>query len=48
MSRQERKNMVEFIFSVKEFDHQAIMYMTDEEIEHIYLTAYQTQTLLSE
>ncbi|MFS0862564.1 BH0509 family protein [Fredinandcohnia sp. 179-A 10B2 NHS] len=40
MSRQERKNMVEFIEKVKGFDKTVLMYMTDADIEHIYNTTY--------
>ncbi|MFT4413868.1 BH0509 family protein [Fredinandcohnia humi] len=40
MSRQERKNMVEFIEKVKGYDKAILMYMTDADIEHIYNTAY--------
>lgn len=40
MCRKERKNMVEFIEKVKEFDKDTLMYMTDADIEHIYNTTY--------
>ncbi|WP_449538858.1 BH0509 family protein [Ferdinandcohnia sp. Marseille-Q9671] len=40
MSRQERKNMIEFIEKVKGFDKISLMYMTDADIEHIYNTTY--------
>ncbi|MEH7386915.1 BH0509 family protein [Bacillus sp. JJ1521] len=40
MSRQERKNMMEFIEKVKGIDKMELMYMTDEDIEHIYDTTY--------
>lgn len=40
MSRQERKNMIEFIERVKGFEKDALVYMTDAEIEHIYDTTY--------
>ncbi len=40
MSRQERKNMVEFISKVRELDRETLMYMTDADIEHIYNAVY--------
>ncbi len=40
MSRQERKNMMEFIEKVKGIDKMELMYMTDADIEHIYDTTY--------
>ncbi|KZZ83989.1 MULTISPECIES: BH0509 family protein [Bacillaceae] len=40
MSRQERKNMVEYIAAMKEMDREMFMYMTDEEVEHIYSNVY--------
>ncbi|RSK26067.1 BH0509 family protein [Bacillus sp. HMF5848] len=40
MSRQERKNMIEFIQMRKGMLQEAFMYMTDSEIEHIYNTTY--------
>jgi hypothetical protein len=40
MSRKERMNMIEFIKKIKEMDHNALMYLTDEEVEHIYNTTY--------
>ncbi|WP_077620622.1 BH0509 family protein [Bacillus sinesaloumensis] len=40
MSRQERKNMMEFIEKVKGIDKLELMYMTDADIEHIYDTTY--------
>lgn len=40
MSRQERKNMIEFITKMREFETNNIMYMTDEDIEHIYNSTY--------
>jgi hypothetical protein len=40
MSRQERKNMIEFIQRTKELSGDQLLYMTDAEIEHIYSTAY--------
>ncbi|MCC3359503.1 BH0509 family protein [Bacillus sp. REN16] len=40
MSRQERKNMMEFIEKVKGIDKMELMYMTDADIEHIYDTVY--------
>jgi hypothetical protein len=40
MSRQERKNMVDFIAKVKEVDREILMYMTDADIEHVYNAVY--------
>lgn len=40
MSRQERKNMMEFIEKVKGITKMELMYMTDADIEHIYNTTY--------
>jgi len=40
LSRKERKNMIEFIKKVKSFEAFELMYMTDEDIEHIYESAY--------
>ncbi|MDX8361556.1 MULTISPECIES: BH0509 family protein [Bacillaceae] len=40
MSRQERKNMIEFIEKMKGMDRDHLIYMTDAEIEHIYNTTY--------
>ncbi|NSL52743.1 BH0509 family protein [Calidifontibacillus erzurumensis] len=40
MSRQERKNMIEFITKNREFNSEKLMYMTDDEIEHIYKNIY--------
>ncbi|MDF0725885.1 BH0509 family protein [Cytobacillus sp. S13-E01] len=40
MSRQERKNMIEFIEKVKGFEKDTLVYMTDADIEHIYETTY--------
>lgn len=40
MSRQERRNMIEFITKIREFKKENLMYMTDEEIEHIYNSTY--------
>lgn len=40
MSRQERKNMIKFIIKNREFKNENLMYMTDDEIEHIYNNTY--------
>lgn len=40
MSRQERKNMIEFITKNREIANENLMYMTDDEIEHIYNSTY--------
>jgi len=40
MSRQERKNMMEFIEKVRGITKTELMYMTDADIEHIYNTTY--------
>ncbi|MGO4889670.1 BH0509 family protein [Anaerobacillus sp. MEB173] len=40
MSRQERKNMVHFIERTRGIEQQQLMYMTDDEIEHIYNATY--------
>lgn len=40
MSRQERKNMIEFITKNRNFENENLMYMTDDEIEHIYNSTY--------
>jgi len=40
MSRQERKNMITFIETMKGIDRETLMYMTDADIEHIYTSAY--------
>ncbi len=40
LSRQERKNMITFIERMKGMDRNALLYMTDAEIEHIYNSAY--------
>ncbi len=40
MSRQERKNMIMFIETIKGFDRETLMYMTDADIEHVYSSAY--------
>ncbi|MCD7036325.1 BH0509 family protein [Metabacillus sp. GX 13764] len=40
MSRQERRNMVQYISSRRSFDVGALSIMTDEEIEHIYTVMY--------
>ncbi|WP_191559634.1 BH0509 family protein [Metabacillus idriensis] len=48
MKRQERKNMIEFIAKMKDIDTENFMYMTDEDIEHIYLTTYHNYIQLAE
>ena len=40
MSRKERKNMIDYIEMKKGLDRDQLLYMTDEEIEHIYETIY--------
>lgn len=40
MSREERKNMIEFITKLRSFNQEQLVYMTDEEIEHIYNQTY--------
>lgn len=40
MSREERKNMIEFITKLRGFNQEQLVYMTDEEIEHIYNQTY--------
>ncbi|MEJ9226840.1 MULTISPECIES: BH0509 family protein [Priestia] len=40
MSRQERKNMITFIETMKGIDRETLMYMTDADIEYIYTSAY--------
>lgn len=40
MSRQERKNMIEFITKNRSIANENLMYMTDDEIEHIYNSTY--------
>ncbi|MGG4489703.1 BH0509 family protein [Metabacillus idriensis] len=48
MKRQERKNMIEFISKMKEIETETLMYMTDEDIEHIYSSAYHSYIQLAE
>lgn len=48
MRRQERKNMIEFIQKVKSLDKKEFMYMTDEDIEYLYETAYYNHELVVE
>ncbi|WP_299088920.1 BH0509 family protein [uncultured Metabacillus sp.] len=48
MNRQERKNMIEFIKTMKEIDKETLLYMTDEDIEHIYSTVYNSFIEFSE
>ncbi|WLR51233.1 BH0509 family protein [Bacillus tianshenii] len=40
MSRQERRNMIDFINKMREMEHDNLIYMTDDEIEHIYNQTY--------
>jgi hypothetical protein len=40
VSRQERKNMINFIESMKGLDSSLLKNMTDQEVEHIYNTLY--------
>ncbi|WP_246943019.1 BH0509 family protein [Bacillus pinisoli] len=48
MSRQERKNMIEFIQRTRGISEGVLLYMTDVEIEHIYNTAYYQFELVQE
>lgn len=48
MKRQERKNMIEFIAKMKDIESETLMYMTDEDIEHIYTSAYHSYIQWSE
>ena len=48
LNRQERTNMIEFIEKMKEIDKTSLLYMTDEDIEHIYSTVYYTYIELAE
>jgi len=48
MKRQERKNMIEFIAKMKDIETEAFMYMTDEDIEHIYSATYHSYIQLAE
>jgi hypothetical protein len=40
MSREERKNMIEFITKMRGLNKEQLLYMTDAEIEHIYNQTY--------
>ncbi|WP_369901196.1 BH0509 family protein [Bacillus manliponensis] len=40
MKREERKNMIDFIEKKKEIEREELLYMTDEEVEHIYNVTY--------
>ncbi|CAM4336054.1 transporter [Bacillus manliponensis] len=40
MRREERKNMIDFIEKKKEIEREELLYMTDEEVEHIYNVTY--------
>ncbi|MDQ0163508.1 hypothetical protein J2S06_002614 [Bacillus alveayuensis] len=48
MSRQERKNMIDFIAKMKEIDRETLMYMTDADIEHIYSSTYHSYMEMNE
>lgn len=48
LNRQERTNMIEFIEKMKEIDRTSLLYMTDDDIEHIYSTIYHTYIELAE
>jgi hypothetical protein len=48
MSRQERKNMIEFIQRTKGIAEEQLVYMTDSDIEHIYSAAYYQFELMVE
>lgn len=40
MSRQERKNMINFIEKMKDVEPSQLKNMTDQEVEHIYNSIY--------
>ncbi|SFJ39937.1 hypothetical protein SAMN04488574_11220 [Bacillus sp. 71mf] len=40
IKREERKNMIEFIEKKKGIEREELMYMTDDEVEHIYNVTY--------
>ncbi|WP_180232815.1 BH0509 family protein [Bacillus sp. AFS055030] len=40
MSREERKNMVQFLELTKGFSTEDLVFMTDADLEHLYDTAY--------
>jgi len=48
MSRQERKNMIDFIAKMRDFDYETLMYMTDADIEHIYSSTYSSYLQMNE
>lgn len=48
MNRQERKNMIEFIERMKDIDKDSLIYMTDDDIEHIYSAVYNSYIELAE
>ncbi|WP_226669969.1 BH0509 family protein [Metabacillus litoralis] len=48
MSRQERRNMIEFIERMRKIDKDSMLYMTDADIEHIYSTVYNSYIELAE
>ncbi|ART75314.1 BH0509 family protein [Sutcliffiella horikoshii] len=41
MSRQERKNMINFIEVMKKADRESLAFMTDADIEHLYNNVYE-------
>ena len=40
MKREERKNMIEFIEKKKGIERDELLFMTDDEVEHIYNVTY--------
>jgi hypothetical protein len=48
MSRQERKNMIDFIQRTRGITGEQLVYMTDLDIEHIYNSAYYQFELIVE
>lgn len=40
IKREERRNMIDFIEKKKEIEREELLYMTDEEVEHIYNVTY--------
>jgi len=40
MSREERKNMIQFLELTKGFSTDVLVFMTDADIEHIYNSTY--------
>ncbi|QFT87854.1 hypothetical protein FIU87_04230 [Bacillus sp. THAF10] len=41
MSRQERKNMIQFIEVMRKADRETLALMTDADIEHMYNNVYE-------